>query len=112
MSDIDSMTDAEFDAAYGGRDLLPIEQLIYEQEGAERFARTHNMNRMNTNGLRPHPACENWAEVDKWVGDLNKLARKMDAAAEGLHPEMAFNQSKELRDEWKRIAVQPAKEPA
>jgi hypothetical protein len=38
---IAEMSDAEFDAAYGGRDLLPIEQAIYEAEGAERFARFH-----------------------------------------------------------------------
>lgn len=38
---ISEMTDAEFDAAYGGRELLPIEQVIYEAEGAERFARFH-----------------------------------------------------------------------
>ncbi|CUI02650.1 hypothetical protein BN2497_10451 [Janthinobacterium sp. CG23_2] len=35
------LTDAEFDALHGGRELLPIEQLIYEQEGAERFALLH-----------------------------------------------------------------------
>lgn len=35
------MTDSEFDELHGGRDLLPIEQEIYEQEGAERFARHH-----------------------------------------------------------------------
>jgi hypothetical protein len=38
---ISEMTDAEFDAAYGGRELLPIEQAIYEAEGAERFVRFH-----------------------------------------------------------------------
>lgn len=38
---ISEMTDAEFDAAYGGRELLPIEQAIYEAEGAERFAKFH-----------------------------------------------------------------------
>ncbi len=38
---IADMTDAEFDAAYGGRELLPIEQTIYDAEGAERFARFH-----------------------------------------------------------------------
>jgi hypothetical protein len=38
---ISDMSDAEFDAAYGGRELLPIEQVIYEAEGAERFARFH-----------------------------------------------------------------------
>jgi hypothetical protein len=38
---IADMTDSEFDAAYGGRELLPIEQAIYEAEGAERFARLH-----------------------------------------------------------------------
>lgn len=35
------MTDSEFDELHGGRELLPIEQEIYEQEGAERFARHH-----------------------------------------------------------------------
>lgn len=35
------MTDEEFDALHGGRDLLPIEQAIYEAEGAERFERVH-----------------------------------------------------------------------
>lgn len=38
---IAEMTDAEFDAAYGGRELLPIEQIAYESEGAERYARFH-----------------------------------------------------------------------
>ena len=38
---IAEMSDAEFAAAYGGRDLLPIEQAIYEAEGVERFARFH-----------------------------------------------------------------------
>ena len=36
------MTDAEFDALHGGRELLPIEQVAYEDEGAERFARFHS----------------------------------------------------------------------
>ena len=35
------MTDREFDELHGGRELLPIEQEIYEQEGAERFAKHH-----------------------------------------------------------------------
>ncbi|WP_208281122.1 hypothetical protein [Massilia oculi] len=39
------MTDAEFDEAYGGRELLPIEQAIYEDEGAERFAKYHGHGR-------------------------------------------------------------------
>lgn len=39
------MTDAEFDALHGGRDLLPIEQAIYEAEGAERFTRLHGHGR-------------------------------------------------------------------
>jgi hypothetical protein len=39
------MSDAEFDAAYGGRELLPIEQLAYESEGAERFERVHGHGR-------------------------------------------------------------------
>lgn len=39
------MTDAEFDALHGGRELLPIEQAIYEAEGAERFARFHGHGR-------------------------------------------------------------------
>lgn len=38
---ISEMSDAEFDAAYGGRELLPIEQLAYEKEGAARFALLH-----------------------------------------------------------------------
>ena len=38
---IADMTDAEFDEAYGGRELLPIEQVAYEAEGAERFAMFH-----------------------------------------------------------------------
>lgn len=42
---ISEMTDAEFDAAYGGRELLPIEQAIYEAEGAERFAKYHGHGR-------------------------------------------------------------------
>lgn len=41
MKQISEMTDAEFDAAYGGRELLPIEQLAYEKEGAARFAEFH-----------------------------------------------------------------------
>lgn len=39
------MTDDEFDALHGGRELLPIEQVIYEAEGAERFARFHGHGR-------------------------------------------------------------------
>lgn len=39
------MTDAEFDATHGGRELLPIEQAIYEAEGAERFAKFHEHGR-------------------------------------------------------------------
>ena len=39
------MTDAEFDALHGGRELLPIEQAIYEAEGAERFAKFHEHGR-------------------------------------------------------------------
>lgn len=35
------LSDAEFDALHGGRELLPIEQLAYEREGAERFAKFH-----------------------------------------------------------------------
>jgi hypothetical protein len=42
---ISEMTDAEFDAAYGGRELLPIEQVIYEAEGAERYAKFHGHGR-------------------------------------------------------------------
>jgi hypothetical protein len=42
---IAEMSDAEFDAAYGGRELSPIEQVIYEAEGAERFARFHSRGR-------------------------------------------------------------------
>lgn len=33
--------DKDFDKLHGGRALLPIEQAIYESEGAERFARFH-----------------------------------------------------------------------
>ncbi|PZQ69586.1 MAG: hypothetical protein DI563_19395 [Variovorax paradoxus] len=39
------MRDAEFDELHGGRELLPIEQAIYEAEGAERFARFHQHGR-------------------------------------------------------------------
>ncbi|WP_236903917.1 hypothetical protein [Comamonas serinivorans] len=39
------MTDAEFDELHGGRELLPIEQAIYEAEGAERFQRFHGHGR-------------------------------------------------------------------
>jgi hypothetical protein len=39
------VTDAEFDALHGGRELLPIEQAIYEAEGADRFARFHGHGR-------------------------------------------------------------------
>ena len=35
------MSDRELDELHGGRELLPIEQEIYEQEGAERFAKHH-----------------------------------------------------------------------
>lgn len=41
--DDEPMTDAEFDARHGGRELLPIEQVAYEHEGAERFARFHRL---------------------------------------------------------------------
>jgi hypothetical protein len=47
------MTDAEFDAAYGGRELLPIEQVAYEAEGAERFAKAHG--RWHAKLLGPAP---------------------------------------------------------
>jgi len=39
------VTDAAFDALHGGRELLPIEQAIYEAEGAERFAKYHGHGR-------------------------------------------------------------------
>lgn len=39
------LPDAEFDALHGGRELLPIEQLVYEAEGADRFARFHEHGR-------------------------------------------------------------------
>lgn len=39
------MSDAEFDALHEGRELLPIEQAIYEAEGAERFAHFHGHGR-------------------------------------------------------------------
>jgi hypothetical protein len=39
------LTDKEFDALHDGRELLPIEQAIYEAEGAERFARAHGHGR-------------------------------------------------------------------
>lgn len=45
MADPAGMTDAEFDAIHGGRELLPIEQAIYEAEGAERFAKFHEHGR-------------------------------------------------------------------
>ena len=35
------MSDRELDELHGGRELLPIEQEIYEQEGTERFAKHH-----------------------------------------------------------------------
>lgn len=52
------MTDAEFDALHGGRELLPIEQAIYEAEGAERFARVHGHGR-----VFPEQA-QQWAEIN------------------------------------------------
>lgn len=52
------MTDAEFDALHGGRELLPIEQAIYEAEGAERFARVHGHGR-----VFPEQAAQ-WAEIN------------------------------------------------
>lgn len=39
------VTDREFDEVHGGRELLPIEQAIYEAEGAERFAGIHGHGR-------------------------------------------------------------------
>lgn len=45
MSDMRELSDAEFDALHGGRELLPIEQAIYEAEGAERFAKHHGHGR-------------------------------------------------------------------
>nr|WP_182312248.1 hypothetical protein [Comamonas testosteroni] len=47
------MTDREFDELHGGRELLPIEQEIYEQEGAERFKRFHGVRLAK---LLPHAA--------------------------------------------------------
>jgi len=41
QKELSEMSNAEFDAAYGGRELLPIEQVAFENEGAERFARMH-----------------------------------------------------------------------
>lgn len=45
LADFRPLTDAEFDALHGGRELLPIEQAIYEAEGAERFAKFHGHGR-------------------------------------------------------------------
>ena len=45
MANASQLTDAEFDALHGGRELLPIEQAIYEAEGAERFAKFHGHGR-------------------------------------------------------------------
>lgn len=39
------MTDEEFDKLHGGRELLPIERIAYEAEGAERFERIHGHGR-------------------------------------------------------------------
>ena len=39
------LSDSEFDELHGGRELLPIEQAIYEAEGAERFAKFHGHGR-------------------------------------------------------------------
>lgn len=57
MLDIASMTDAEFDAAYGGRELLPIEQAIYEAEGVDRFALLHGHGRKSVQAR-----AEQWGE--------------------------------------------------
>lgn len=51
------LTDDEFDALHGGRELLPIEQAIYEAEGAERFARYHG------HGKRFHEHTTNFMET-------------------------------------------------
>lgn len=40
-----ALTDAEFDALHECRDLLPIEQVAYESEGADRFAKFHSHGR-------------------------------------------------------------------
>jgi hypothetical protein len=60
MKEIADMTDAEFDAAYGGRELLPIEQAIYEAEGAERFALLHGRGRKSDKAR-----AESWGVFDK-----------------------------------------------
>lgn len=60
MKTIGEMTDAEFDAAYGGRELLPIEQLAYEREGAERFALLHGHGRKSEQART-----ENWGVFPK-----------------------------------------------
>lgn len=39
------MTDGEFDKLHGGFELLPIERIAYEAEGAERFERFHGHGR-------------------------------------------------------------------
>lgn len=58
------MTDAEFDALHGGRELLPIEQLIYEQEGAERFALLHGHGRKSDQAR-----AEQWGEFPKGAAE-------------------------------------------
>lgn len=60
MKAISEMTDAEFDAAHGGRELLPIEQLAYEHEGAERFALLHGRGRKSEQAR-----AENWGALPK-----------------------------------------------
>jgi hypothetical protein len=98
------MTDAEFDALHGGRELLPIEQVAYEAEGAERFAKFHGHGR-----TFPRQAEH---DVEQWVSKLNRLARSMDDSASGVHPDVAFEQSKDQRDAWKRLAAATTKEPS
>jgi len=51
------MDDAAFATLHGGRELLPIEQAVYEAEGAERFARFHS------HGRTLPAQVENWIEV-------------------------------------------------
>lgn len=55
----EELTDEEFDALHGGRELLPIEQAICEAEGAERFERFHG------HGRRFPENAERWITTGK-----------------------------------------------
>ena len=96
MKEISDMTDAEFDEAYGGRELVSIEQLAYEREGAERFAKYHGSGRSF-----PKQAEH---DVERWVASLNAKARAIDASFEATHPEVALEQSKADTEKWKQLA--------